>query len=237
MISPAPGLVLVPLKPGSATFPLPGIQPEVVDENGKPVPPGVKGYLVIKKPWPGMFMTLYRDPKRYKEVYWSRFPGYYLTGDYAIRDDEGYFWLLGRADEVLKIAGHRIGTMEVESAVIEHPAVSEAAVVGKPHDVKGESVVIFVILKQGYKPSEELKKEIKEHVRETIGPVATPDEIYFVKSLPKTRSGKIMRRVLKAVSMGMPIGDISTLEDEGSVDEVKRAYEELKKLLEKGAST
>jgi len=232
MISPAPGLVLVPLKPGSATFPLPGIQPEVVDENGKLAPPGVKGYLVIKKPWPGMFMTLYQDPDKYKQVYWSRFPGAYYTGDYAIRDEDGYFWLLGRADEVLKIAGHRIGTMELESAVVAHPAVSEAAAIGKPHEVKGEGVAIFAILRQGYKPSEKLRKELIEQVRQTIGPVATPDEIYFVKSLPKTRSGKIMRRVLKAVSMGMPIGDISTLEDEASVDEVKRAYEELKKLLE-----
>jgi len=237
MISPAPGLALVPLKPGSATFPLPGIEPEVVDENGKPAPPGVKGHLVLKKPWPGLLMTLYKDPDRYKQVYWSRFPGVYYTGDYAIRDEDGYFWLLGRADEVLKIAGHRIGTMELESAVIEHPAVSEAAAIGKPHEIKGESVAIFVILKQGYKPTEKLKKELKEHVRETIGPVVTPDEIYFVRSLPKTRSGKIMRRVLKAVSMGLPIGDISTLEDEASVDEVKRAYEELKKLLEAGSQS
>jgi acetyl-CoA synthetase len=179
-----------------------------------------------------MLMTLDKDPERYKEVYWSRFPGVYYAGDYAIRDDEGYFWLLGRADEVLKIAGHRISTMELESAIIEHPAVSEAAAIGKPHEVKGESVAIFVILRQGYKPAEELKNELREHVRKTIGPVATPDEIYIGQSLPKTRSGKIMRRVLKAVSMGKPIGDISTLEDEGLVDEVKRAYEEFKKLLE-----
>jgi len=231
MISPAPGIELVPLKPGSATLPLPGIDAEVVDENGKPVPPGVKGYLVIKKPWPGMLMTLYQDPKRYKETYWSKFPGVYYTGDYAIRDADGYFWLLGRADEVLKIAGHRIGTMELESAAISHPAVSEAAAIAKPHEVKGESVVIFAILKQGYEPTDKLKKEIKMHVREVIGPIATPEEIYFVNSLPKTRSGKIMRRVLKAVLMDMPIGDISTLEDEASVEEVKKAYEELKKLV------
>jgi acetyl-CoA synthetase len=231
MISPAPGIELVPLKPGSATLPLPGIDAEVVDEKGKPVPPNVKGYLVIKKPWPGMLMTLYQDPKRYKETYWSKFPGVYYTGDYAIRDADGYFWLLGRADEVLKIAGHRIGTMELESAAISHPAVSEAAAIAKPHEVKGESVVIFAILKQGYEPTDELKKEIKMHVREVIGPIATPEEIYFVKSLPKTRSGKIMRRVLKAVLMDMPIGDVSTLEDEASVEEVKKAYEELKKLV------
>jgi acetyl-CoA synthetase len=231
MISPAPGLVLVPLKPGSATLPLPGIEAEVVDENGKPTPPGVKGYLVLKRPWPGMLLTLYQDPKRYKEVYWSKFPNVYYTGDYAIRDTDGYFWLLGRADEVLKIAGHRIGTMELESALVSHPAVSEAAAIGKPHEVKGETIAIFAILKQGYEPTEELKQELKKHVREVIGPVATPEEIYFVHSLPKTRSGKIMRRVLKAVLLDMPVGDLSTLEDEASVEEVKKAYEEFKKLL------
>jgi len=176
-------------------------------------------------------MTLYQDPKRYKKTYWSKFPGVYYTGDYAIRDTDGYFWLLGRADEVLKVAGHRIGTMELESAAISHPAVSEAAAIGKPHEVKGASIAIFAILKQGYKPTDELKKEIRKHVREVIGTVATPEEIYFVNSLPKTRSGKIMRRVLKAVLMDMPIGDVSTLEDEASVDEVKKAYEEFKKLV------
>jgi len=235
MISPAPGLVLVPLKPGSATLPLPSIEAEVVDENGKPAPTGVKGYLVLKKPWPGMLMTLYQDPQRYKEVYWSRFPNVYYTGDYAIRDADGYFWLLGRADEVLKIAGHRIGTMEIESALVSHPAVSEAATIGTPHKVKGESISIFAILKQSYEPTEELKQKLKKHVREVIGPVATPEEIYFVHSLPKTRSGKIMRRVLKAVLMDMPIGDLSTLEDEASVEEVKSAYEEFKKLLKGGS--
>jgi len=232
MISPAPGIELVPLKPGSATLPLPGIEAEVVDENGKLTPPGVKGYLVIKKPWPGMLMTLYQDPERYKETYWSKFQGFYYTGDYAIKDPDGYFWLLGRADEVLKVAGHRIGTMELESAAISHPAVSEAAAIGKPDEVKGESIVIFAILRKDYNPTEELKKELREHVRDVIGPVATPEEIYFVNSLPKTRSGKIMRRVLKSVLLGMPIGDLSTLEDEASVKEVKEAYEELKKLVE-----
>jgi len=232
MISPAPGIELIPLKPGSATLPLPGIEAEVVDEKGKPAPTGVKGYLVIKKPWPGMLMTLYQDPHRYKEAYWSRFPGVYYTGDYAIRDADGYFWLLGRADEVLKVAGHRIGTMELESAAVSHPAVSEAAAIGKPHEVKGESIIIFAILRKGYEPTDKLKKELRDHVRKVIGPVATPQEIYFVNSLPKTRSGKIMRRVLKSVLMGRPIGDVSTIEDKSSVDEVKKAYEELKKLIE-----
>ncbi|MBS7634950.1 acetate--CoA ligase [Candidatus Bathyarchaeota archaeon] len=231
MISPAPGIGLVPLKPGSATFPLPGIDAEVVDDNGKPTPPGVRGYLVIKKPWPAMLMTLYKDPERYKQTYWSRFPGVYYTGDYCIKDEDGYFWLLGRADEVLKVAGHRMGTMELESAAISHPAVAEAAVIGKPHEIKGESIVIFAILKQDHVPSEGLHEELREHMRKTIGPIAMPDEIYFVSKLPKTRSGKIMRRVLKAVVSDAPIGDVTTLEDEASVEEVKQVYEEFKKII------
>ena len=233
MISPAPGIGLVPLKPGSATFPLPGIDAEVVDENGRPVPPRVRGYLILKKPWPGMLMTLYKDPELYKQAYWSRFPDVYYTGDYCMRDDEGYLWLLGRADEVLKIAGHRLGTMELESAVISHQAIAEAAVIGKPHEIKGETIVVFAILRQGYSPSDELKKELTEHLRKTVGPVATPDEIYFVSKLPKTRSGKIMRRVLKALASGLPIGDVTTLEDEASVEEAKQAYEEFKKIVTK----
>jgi acetyl-CoA synthetase len=233
MISPAPGIGLVPLKPGSATFPLPGIDAEVVDEKGRPVPPRVRGYLILKKPWPGMLMTLYKDPERYKQAYWSRFPNVYYTGDYCMRDEEGYLWLLGRADEVLKIAGHRLGTMELESAVISHQAIAEAAVIGKPHEIKGETIVVFAILRQGYGPSDELKKELTEHLRKIVGPVATPDEIYFVSKLPKTRSGKIMRRVLKALASGLPIGDVTTLEDEASVEEAKQAYEEFKKIVTK----
>ncbi len=233
MISPAPGIGLVPLKPGSATFPLPGIDAEVVDEKGSPAPPGTRGYLVIKKPWPGMLMTLYKDPERYKESYWSKFSGVYYTGDYCIKDSEGYFWLLGRADEVLKIAGHRMGTMELESAAISFPAVAEAAVVAKPHEIKGESIVVFAILRKDFEPSEKLKKEITEHMRKTIGPVATPDEIHFVSKLPKTRSGKIMRRVLKAIASRAPLGDVTTLEDEASVEEAKRAYEEFIKIMGK----
>jgi acetyl-CoA synthetase len=233
MISPAPGIGLIPLKPGSATFPLPGIDADVVDENGRPVPSGVRGYLIIKKPWPGMLMTLYKDPERYKQAYWSRFPNVYYTGDYCMRDKEGYLWLLGRADEVLKIAGHRLGTMELESAVVSHPAIAEAAVIGKPHDIKGEAIVVFAILRQGYNPNEELKKDLTEHLRKIVGPVATPDEIYFVSKLPKTRSGKIMRRVLKALASGLPIGDVTTLEDEASVEEAKQAYEEFKKIVTK----
>jgi acetyl-CoA synthetase len=229
MISPTPGIELVPLKPGSATFPLPGVNADIFDENGKSVPAGEKGYLVIKSPWPGMLMGIHGDPQRYQETYWSKFPGMFYTGDYAIRDKDGYFWLLGRADEVLKIAGHRIGTIEIEDAAVSYKAVAEAAVASRPDEVKGESVVIFVTLKQGVEPSPELKNKIKQHIRKTLGPIATPDEIFFVAKLPKTRSGKIMRRVLKAVASGTTIGDLTTLEDEVSVEEVKKAFEELRK--------
>jgi acetyl-CoA synthetase len=229
MIAPTPGIELVPLKPGSATFPLPGVNADIFDESGKSVPAGEKGYLVIKSPWPGMLQGVYGDPERYQETYWSKFPGVYYSGDYAIRDKDGYFWLLGRADEVLKIAGHRIGTIEIEDAAVSYDAIVEAAVASRPDEVKGESVVIFAILKQEAEPSQELKNKIKQHIRKVLGPVATPDEIYFVPKLPKTRSGKIMRRVLKAVASGTSIGDLTTLEDGTSVDEVKKAFEELKK--------
>jgi len=231
MISPAPGLELVPLKPGSATLPLPGIDAEVVDDSGNPASPGIKGYLVIRKPWPGMLMDIYKDPVRYKETYWSRFNGMYYTADYAIKDEEGYFWLLGRADEVLKIAGHRIGTAEIESSAVATPSVAEAAVVAAPDEVKGEAIVLFVILKEGYKPGEDIKENIIDNIRKQIGPIATPREIYFVSKLPKTRSGKIMRRILKAIILDKPIGDITTLEDEASVEEIKVSYEELKRML------
>jgi acetyl-CoA synthetase len=229
MISPTPGIEAIPLKPGSATFPLPGIDAAVVDAKGKATPPGQTGLLIIKKPWPGLLLDIYGDPKRYKESYWSRFPGAFYTGDFAMRDEDGYFWVLGRADEVLKVAGHRLGTAELEDAVVEHQSVAEAAVVAKPDPVKGEGIVLFVTLKAGVSPSSALKKEIIQHLRRAIGPVATPDEIYFVDSLPKTRSGKIMRRVLKAVASGSELGDLTTLADEASVEEVKRAYESLKK--------
>jgi len=243
MISPAAGIDLVPLKPGSATFPLPGIDAEVVNEDGEPVKPFERGYLVILSPWPGMLMTLWRDPERYKSVYWSKFqpnkklefkiqpPAVYYTGDYAMKDDEGYLWLMGRADDVIKVAGHRIGTAELESAFVSHPAVAEAAVIGKPDPVKGETIVAFVILKSGYEPSEELRKELVMWIRKVIGPVATPEAVYFVSSLPKTRSGKIMRRLLKAVVSGSQLGDITTLEDASSIEEAKRAVEMLRKAM------
>jgi len=235
MISPTPGIEAIPLKPGSATFPLPGVDAAVVDAEGKETPPGQTGLLIIRKPWPGLLLDIYGDPKRYEESYWSRFPGAFYTGDFAMRDEDGYFWVLGRADEVLKVAGHRLGTAELEDAVVGHQSVAEAAVVGKPDPVKGEALVLFVTLKASVSPSPGLKEEIARHLRHAIGPVATPDEIYFVDSLPKTRSGKIMRRVLKAVASGGELGDLTTLADEASVEEVKRAYESLKKRSEAGA--
>ncbi len=233
MIAPLPGIELVPLKPGSATNPLPSIDAEVYDEKGKPTPAGTKGLLVIKSPWPGMLETIWKDPERYKQTYFGRFGNIYYTGDYAVRDPDGYFWLLGRADEVLKVAGHRIGTVELESALVSHPAVSEAAVMGKEDALKGEVPVAFVVLRSGFSPSDELRAELIKHIRSTIGPIATPDAIVIVNRLPKTRSGKIMRRLLKAVLAGVSLGDVSTLEDEGSVDEIKATYDELKRQLEK----
>lgn len=233
MIAPLPGIELVPLKPGSATNPLPGILAEVYDEKGQPTPTGVKGFLVIKTPWPGMLETLWKDPERFKQTYFGRWPNIYYTGDYAVRDPDGYFWLLGRADEVLKVAGHRIGTVELESALVSHPAVSEAAVMGKEDPLKGEVPVAFVVLRSGFSPSEELRTELIKHIRNTIGPIATPDAIVIVNKLPKTRSGKIMRRLLKAVLVGASLGDVSTLEDEASMEDIKATYEELRKQLEK----
>lgn len=233
MISPTPGIEAMPLKPGSATHPLPGIDASVVDTDGKELPPGQKGYLIIRKPWPGMLLDIYGNPQRYQEAFWSRFPGSFYTGDFAMRDEDGYFWLLGRADEVLKIAGHRIGTAELESATISQPAVAEVAVVSRPDEIKGDAIVLFVTLKKGQQPSDALKKEITQHLRNTVGSIASPDEIYFVETMPKTRSGKIMRRVLKAVASGQTLGDLTTLEDEASVEEAKRAFEDLKKTSEK----
>ena len=233
MISPLSGIELTPFKPGSATFPLPAINAEIYDEKGQPVPAGTKGFLVVKTPWPGMLQTLWKDPERFKQTYFGRWANTYYTGDYAVRDPEGYFWLLGRADEVLKVAGHRIGTVELESALVSHPAVSEAAVMGKEDVVKGEVPVAFVVLRSGFQPSEELRAELVKHIRTTIGPIATPDAVVIVNKLPKTRSGKIMRRILKAVLVGAPIGDVSTLEDDASVEDIKNTYEEMRKQLNK----
>jgi acetyl-CoA synthetase len=231
MIAPTAGIELTPLKPGSATLPIPAVNVDIFDDTGKSVPQGTKGYLVIKSPWPGMLQTVWKDPERFKQTYFGKWPGVYYVGDYAIRDPDGYFWLLGRADEVLKVAGHRIGTVELESALVAHPAVSEAAVMGKEDAVKGEVPVAFVVLRGGFSPSPELRTELTKHVRTSIGPIATPEAVVFVNKLPKTRSGKIMRRLLKAVLTGAPLGDTSTIEDEGSIEDIKATYNDLRKQL------
>jgi len=231
MISPAPGIQPLPLKPGSVALPLPGVDPLVVGDDGREVSPGEKGMLAIRCPWPGMLTGIHNNPERYRQAYWTRFPGLYYTGDYAIRDEDGYFWMLGRADEVLKVAGHRLGTLELENAAVSHPAVAEAAAAGASDPVKGETIVLFAILGEGHEPSERLKEELKTHMRQLLGAIATPQDVYFVTRLPKTRSGKIMRRVLAAVASGADVGDVSTLEDEASVDEVRHAYEELRKAV------
>ncbi|WP_028573831.1 acetate--CoA ligase [Desulfonatronovibrio hydrogenovorans] len=212
MISPLP---ISLLKPGSVTKPLPGIEAEVLDEEGKPVPPGKGGYLVIKRPWPSMLRTLYKDPERYKQTYWEKFPGYYLAGDVARKDEDGYFWIQGRSDDVLNIAGHRVGTSELESALVSHKSVAEAAVIGIPDKIKGEVAKAFVTLSADVEidDTDELIKILKTHVRKELGPVAVVKSIEFRDKLPKTRSGKIMRRVLKAQELGEEVGDTSTLED------------------------
>ena len=220
LITPLPGVV--PLKPGSATRPFPGVSAEVVDEKGDKVQGDRGGYLVITKPWPAMMMTLYEDDERYKQVYWSQVKGKYFTGDGARQDADGYFWLMGRIDDVINSAGHRIGTMEVESALVSHAKVAEAAVVGKPDELKGQVLVAYVVLKGGQARSEPLKAELKAHVRTEIGPIAEPAEVYITDTLPKTRSGKIMRRVIRALVSGQEIGDTTTLEDPGAVEEVRR---------------
>ncbi len=210
MITPIPA---VSLKPGSAFKPFFGIEADVVDEKGNKVPTNTQGYLIIKKPWPSMFLDVYNNPTRYKETYFEKIPNVYFAGDSAKIDEDGYYWIVGRNDDVIKVSGHRLGSAELESAFVSNPKVAEAAVIGKPHEVKGESIKAFVILKVGVTPSEELKTELIQTVRKSIGPIATPDEIEFVDKLPKTRSGKIMRRVLKAQELGLPVGDVSTLEN------------------------
>ena len=225
MITSLPGLESIVLKPGSATKPIPGVDIAVVDENGNETSPNTKGSLVIRNPWPGMLLGLWKDDKKYTDVYWSKFEGMYYTGDYAVKDSDGYFWLLGRADDILKIAGHRIGTAELESSLVSHNDVIEAAVCGIPDEIKGESIIAFVILKENCINSQEkLLIELRDVVRNEIGAIATPQQFYFVTKLPKTRSGKIMRRLLKSIVCGEKIGDTSTLEDETSVNEVQSAF-------------
>jgi acetyl-CoA synthetase len=212
MIAPLPGAV--PTKPGSATRPLPGIVAEVVDKKGHPVPANMGGFLVIRQPWPSMLRGIYGDDTRYREQYWSQVPGSYFTADGARQDEDGYFWIMGRVDDVLNVSGHRLSTMEVESALVHHEKVAEAAVVGKPDEIKGEGIACFVTLKGGVQPSEALKQELREHVVKEIGALARPDEIRFTDALPKTRSGKIMRRLLRDVVGGKATTqDTTTLED------------------------
>ncbi len=232
LISPLPGLETIPLKPGSGTYPIPGVNISVVDETGSDVSSNTKGYLVIKDPWPGMLLTLWKDDEKYKNVYWSKYENYYYTGDYALKDDDGYIWLLGRADDVLKVAGHRIGTAELESCIVSHSHVAESAVCGIPDEIKGEVIVAFVVLNEGViKNFNQLEKELSEKIRKDIGAIATPKQIYFVSKLPKTRSGKIMRRLLKAIANNEKIGDVSTLEDGTAVTEVQSVFKELQKSI------
>jgi acetyl-CoA synthetase len=210
MITPLP---TTDLKPGRASTPFPGIEAEIYDENGSPVPDGEEGYLVLKQPWPAMLRTIYNDPDRYVSQYWSKFPGVYFTGDSARRDKDGYYWVIGRVDDVIKVSGYRLGTAEIESALVSHPAVAEAAAIGLAHEIKGNAIHAYVILKASHEPSDSLVDELKAHVGHEIGPIAKPEKINIVSSLPKTRSGKIMRRVLKARAQGLPEGDLSTLEE------------------------
>jgi acetyl-CoA synthetase len=213
LITPLPGAWA--LKPGSATLPFFGVEPEVIRENGSKADPNEGGYLVIKRPWPGIMRTVYGQHERFKETYFTMFPGLYFTGDGARVDEDGYFWLMGRVDDVINVSGHRIGTAEVESALVSHPKVAESAVVGMPHDIKGQGLYAFVTLNAGIEKSEDLKKELVAHVRKEIGPIATPDVIQFADALPKTRSGKIMRRILRKIAendLGN-LGDTTTLAD------------------------
>jgi acetyl-CoA synthetase len=233
MISACTGIEeTVPMKPGSATFPLPGVDADVVDENGSSVGLDRKGHLVIRRPWPGMLMTLWQDDEKYQNTYWKKFENTYYAGDYALSDSHGYIWLLGRADDVLKIAGHRLGTMELESAFVSHKSIAEAAVTSVPDEKKGESIIAFLVPRIGFSVSDNLRRELIDHIRNVVGSIATPNEIYFVNKLPKTRSGKIMRRLLKSIAnRAAEIGDMTTVEDGASVEEVRQAYNEIHKEL------
>jgi acetyl-CoA synthetase len=221
LITPLPGVTV--LKPGSATRPFPGIDAEVLDEQGKPAK---AGYLVLRKPWPGMLRGIWGDPDRFVKQYWSKYPDIYFTGDGAKRDKDGYFWLLGRVDDVMNISGHRVSTMEVESALVDHKQVAEAAVIGKAHDIKGQAIAAFVTVKSGVNGSKELQDELKQHVAKKIGALARPDDIIFSAELPKTRSGKIMRRLLRDIAEGRALGDTTTLADPAVVAALKKQYAE-----------
>ncbi len=223
LITPLPGITT--LKPGSATFPFPGVKADVLDEQGNSVPLGKGGYLVLQQPWPAMARTIWGDPERYQQQYWSRFPGSYFAGDGAKRDDEGYYWLLGRVDDVLNVAGHRIGTMEVESALVSHPAVAEAAVIGISHEIKGQGIAAFATLRTGFEGGDKMVDELRNHVGEKIGAIAKPDKVFFTAELPKTRSAKIMRRLLRDIAEGKVLGDTTTLADPAVLAAIKQQYE------------
>ncbi|MTI80943.1 MAG: acetate--CoA ligase [Firmicutes bacterium] len=224
MVSSLPGINAT--KPGSASMPLPGLEIDVVDPAGNPVPAGNSGLLVIKRPWPGMLSTVYKDPERYLEQYWSRFENMYFTGDKAVKDKDGYFWMLGRVDDVINVSGHRMSTMEVESALVDHPAVAEAAVIGKSHEIKGQAISAFVTLRDTHTFGDELVKELKAHVATKIGALARPDDIFHTAELPKTRSGKIMRRLLRDIADGKALGDTSTLANPETISGLKENYTE-----------
>jgi len=224
MITPLPGAIAA--KPGSATRPFPGIIADVVTRDGQPVPPGSGGYLVIKRPWPSMLRTIYNDPDRYVNQYWTEIPGVYFAGDGARKDEDGYFWIMGRVDDVINVSGHRLSTMEVESALVAHPAVAEAAVVARPDDVKGQAIAAFVTLESGHQPSDALKDELRKWVAHEIGALAKPDDLRFSDALPKTRSGKIMRRLLREIATSGEVrGDVTTLEDLSVLTKLKEEEE------------
>ncbi len=231
MISMCSGIENIKMKPGSGTYPLPGIEVEIVDDHGNKVEKDKKGYLTIKKPWPGMLISLWNNDERYKAAYWRKVSGSYFAGDFAVMDKDNYIWILGRADDVLKVAGHRLGTIELESAFVSHKTVAEAAVTSKNDDIKGETIVAFLVLRKGSEPSSQLNKEINEHIKNTVGAIAVAETIYFVNKLPKTRSGKIMRRLLRSMINKEIIGDISTLEDEATIDEITHEMNEINKYL------
>ena len=221
MITPLPGCI--PTKPGSATLPFFGIEAAVLNEDGSESEAGI---LAIKKPWPGMLRGIYGDPERYKESYWSKWPGIYFPGDGAKKDKDGYFWILGRIDDVVNVAGHRIGTAELESVFVEHKTVAESAVIGIDHEIKGKCLVAFVTLRDGRRPDTELEQELRDWIAGKIGKFATPERIIFAGDLPKTRSGKIMRRLLRDIADGRVLGNVTTLADSSVLEELKARYEE-----------
>lgn len=213
------------MRPGAASWSFPGSEADVFNEKGEPVKPGEQGYLVVTKPWPAMLRTLYNDEERYLNTYWQQFKGAYLSGDGAKRDEDGLIWVTGRIDDVINVSGHRIGTAEIESALIEHKAVAEAAVIGKKHELKGQAISAFVTLREGFSGSDELVAELKQLVVGKIGALARPEDIYFTSELPKTRSGKIMRRLLRDIAEGKVLGDTTTLMDPGVISSIKERYD------------